>query len=150
MPASNKTKYVICNNKKILSMNNTEDKMNLLIIEDSPLIVERIQNIVSKFNEIIVIGSVDTVKEAEEKILGMKPDVIILDIHLQDGSGLGLQYLISSKGLDIKTVILTNYSSPILQEKSFEMGAKYFLDKSNDFEKLSDVLNEIIKDNLLC
>ncbi|HED06690.1 MAG TPA: response regulator transcription factor [Ignavibacteria bacterium] len=150
MPASNKTKYVICNNKKILSMNNTEDKMNLLIIEDSPLIVERIQNIVSKFNEISVIGSVDTVKEAEEKILGMKPDVIILDIHLQDGSGLGLQYLISSKGLDIKTVILTNYSSPILQEKSFEMGAKYFLDKSNDFEKLSDVLNEIIKDNLLC
>jgi len=124
--------------------------MNLLIIEDSPLIVERIQNIVSKFNEISVIGSVDTVKEAEEKILGMKPDVIILDIHLQDGSGLGLQYLISSKGLDIKTVILTNYSSPILQEKSFEMGAKYFLDKSNDFEKLSDVLNEIIKDNLLC
>lgn len=131
-------------------MNNTEDKIDLLIIEDSSLIVERIQNIVSKINEISVIGSVGTVKEAEEIILGEKPDVIILDIHLHDGSGLGLQYLINSKGLDIKTVILTNYSSPILQEKSFEMGAKYFLDKSSDFEKLSDVLNEIIKNSLLC
>lgn len=120
--------------------------MKLLIVEDSPLIVERIKKNISEIKELEIIGETGTVKEAEYLIKKEKPDIIILDIHLQGGSGLGIQYLIHSQKLNIKTVILTNYSSPILQEKSFELGAKYFLDKSRDFSKLKETLINIIED----
>ncbi len=120
--------------------------MKLLIIEDSPLIVDRIKKNISEIKQLKVIGDTATVKEAEYLIQKEKPNIIILDIHLQGGSGLSLQYMIHSKKLNIKTVILTNYSSPILQEKSFELGTKYFLDKSRDFEKLKDVLVKIIEE----
>ena len=91
-----------------------------------------------------IVGGVEYLKSSSPK--KEKPDIIILDIHLQGGSGLGIQYLIHSQKLNIKTVILTNYSSPILQEKSFELGAKYFLDKSRDFSKLKETLINIIED----
>jgi len=122
--------------------------MTLLIIEDSPLIVDRIKKIVIEIKEIEIIGDTGTVKEAESLIQKEKPDIIILDIHLQNGSGLSIQYLIHSHKLNIKTVILTNYFSPILEKKCFELGVKYFLDKSKDFSKLKEtIINIIEKEN---
>ncbi len=123
--------------------------MTLLIVEDSPLIVDRIRNNIAEINNLEVIGDVPTVKEAEHLIQTVKPDIIILDIHLQEGSGLSLLYMIHTKKLNVKTIILTNYSSPILKEKSFELGAKYFLDKSTDFSKLKDSISNIIEDKAI-
>ncbi len=65
-------------------------------------------------------------------------ELLITDIFLKSGSGMGVLQSANSLGLSCKRVVLTNYATADIRRRCLELGADRVFDKSNDIEALID------------
>jgi len=92
-----------------------------------------------------IAGIAHNAREAWLSIQKTKPDLTILDICLPDGSGIDVLRQIRTASLPTKVVIYTHYPYPQYQKRCLALGADYFFDKYNDYEKLFAVVGELVK-----
>ena len=76
------------------------------------------------------------------------PDVIILDLHLKQGTGFGVMRALASSTLKPRIIVLTNYDLPEYKNAAIALGATHFLDKARDYGRLPEVLHEICEAHL--
>jgi DNA-binding NarL/FixJ family response regulator len=117
--------------------------MNILIADDSTEIRKRIIDMLSEWTDITVVGQAENVSEAIERIHELKPDIIILDISMPGGSGIDVLEKIERNDKIPVVIILTNYPFPQYQKRCLDAGADFFFDKSNEFERVIEVLGAI-------
>ena len=67
---------------------------------------------------------------------GNQFDLVIVDIFLKSGSGLGVLRAASALPLRHNVVVLSNYATPDMRFKCLELGADQVFDKSNDIDAL--------------
>ena len=118
-------------------------KISLLIIDDSPLIKARIEDLL---DDIVVIKQQLIARSFAEGLFLVdiyRPEVILLDINLPDGNGLKNLYFLKQKYPTIKIIIITNQDNEKYSQQSLDFGAHCFLDKSYDFQKLPSIINDI-------
>jgi len=119
--------------------------MKVLIADDSEAVRERLAEMISEVPGAEVSGQVKDGEEAIRLIKEIKPDAVVLDIRMPKGSGIDvLKYIQNGPQPKPLVIILTNYPYPNYRKKCLAMGADYFIDKSADFEKVIEILEEII------
>ena len=111
--------------------------MRLVIADDSSMMRERIKNQIKDIDDVIVVGEASNGKIALEMVLEFDPDLIILDLNMPEMGGVEVLMKIKEIPVRTKVCILTNYSFPQYRSRCLAMGADYFLNKSEDFEKTS-------------
>jgi len=127
------------------NLNSSQDikVMNLIISDDSPVVRVRLSHILGELKNVNIVGEAEDVQKSIAIIEELKPDIVILDISMPGGSGLDVLKNIREKFLRTKVIILTNYSFPQYRKICMDSGADYFFDKSNEFDKVVDVLKEL-------
>ena len=65
-----------------------------------------------------------------------KFDLVIIDIFLKRGSGLGVLRQVSGLQHGAKLIVLSNYATPDMREKCLELGADEVFDKSDEIDAL--------------
>lgn len=127
--------------------NSYNKRLKILIVEDSPYIAARVRVLLSDEANHEFIGIARNVSRALSLISEKMPDVIVLDIHLEEEmsgfNGIDLLKTIRQDYPGIKVMMLTNFSELQYRHKCMELGAHYFFDKSNDFDKIPDTLKQI-------
>lgn len=125
----------------------TDDMVRVYLVEDSPIVRDFVIEAVSENPAVQVIGHAETEMDAIAGIMKGKPDVVILDIHLRKGNGLSV--LRSLKQMILPAfplvIVLTNYGVGHYQNRCMELGADYFLDKSTQFERVTELLAELAR-----
>jgi len=118
----------------------------ILIIEDEKILSEMYKFKLEKEGfEVFHAMEVDEAIETGKK---NKPDLVVLDILLPKESG--INYLIKIKDIedlkDVPVLVLSNFDDNETKSKSFELGAKDYLIKSNhDPKEIVDKIKELIK-----
>jgi DNA-binding LytR/AlgR family response regulator len=102
-----------------------------IIIEDEKPALDRLRGFLDNLPDIDIVDTTDSGKIAAALIDKLKPDLIFLDIHLSDISGIDLFYLISYKPLVIFTTAYNQYAI-----KAFELQAIDYLLKPFSQERL--------------
>ena len=118
-----------------------------MTVEDSPLITTRLQAIINEVGDVRFVGNAASVADALTLIEDQHPDVVFLDIRLGskgEKTGIDLLSVVSKKYPDITTVMLTNHSGERYRALCERQGAAFFLDKSQDFDKIPGTLNQIM------
>jgi len=118
--------------------------MRVYVVDDSPLVRERLVSLLSEVDGVDVVGSADN---AEEGIAGISitgPDVAILDIRMPSGSGISVLEEIKKRDDSPTVIMLTNYPYPQYRKKCMDAGADYFFDKSSEFYKVTEVLSRMV------
>jgi two-component system NarL family response regulator len=110
--------------------------MNILIVDDHVLFREGLCNVLSKQPDLQVIGEAGTAAEAVEKAFKLKPDLVLMDIGLPDGTGIDAMKAILAKLPETKVVILTMYESDDLLFSAIRFGAKGYIYKNIPVNKL--------------
>lgn len=110
--------------------------MDILIVDDHVLFREGLRSVLSKQPDLHVVGEAGTVVEAIEKGLELKPDLILMDIGLPDGSGIDAMKAILPELSETKVVILTMYESDDLLFSAIRHGAKGYIYKNTPVNKL--------------
>ena len=121
--------------------------MKVFIADDSDIVRERLKEMLSEISEVEIIGEAGDGEEAIKGILELHPDVVILDIRMPGGNGIDVLQAIKRGDPAPTVIMLTNYPYPQYRKKCMDLGADYFFDKSNEFEKVVEVLEQLIQDS---
>jgi DNA-binding response OmpR family regulator len=106
------------------------NEKKVLLIEDSALDIAMVTDMLSRHG--FAIESATTAKDGYAKAVSMKPDLILLDLMLPDGSGFDLcRKIRSQSGLGDKVLIVVLSIKNDLAdiEKAFEAGADDYVVK---------------------
>ncbi len=115
--------------------------MRVLLVEDSGVLARRITELIRRLPRVDLIGTVDTEADALQQVASSAPDVLILDLHLRDGSGFGvLRSLRRAHALRPKVVVLTGFDLPQYRREAEALGVDAFLNKSRDYDRLPVLL----------
>ena len=113
-------------------------QLKAFIVEDSPVIRENLVAALEEMAPIDVIGTADDEATAVTWLARSENrcDLVVVDIFLKSGSGLGVLKAASGAGLGTKLVVLSNYATPDMRRKCLELGADRVFDKSNEIDAL--------------
>jgi DNA-binding NarL/FixJ family response regulator len=119
----------------------------VLLVEDSVVLAERLAELIDPIADVELVGVVDTETDAIAAARRNPVDVIILDLHLRQGTGFGVLRALASLPRRPQVVVLTNYDLPEYENAAMRLGASYFLDKARDYDRLPQVLEELSQAN---
>jgi DNA-binding NarL/FixJ family response regulator len=120
--------------------------MRVLIADDSEFIVQRLTALLAHVRGVEIVDHVGTVGETSEAVRRLRPDAVILDMQMPGGSGIDVLEGMKKDRLTSTVIVLTNHPYAAYRKKCFQVGAKFFLDKSSEFEKVAEVLQGMIRD----
>jgi DNA-binding NarL/FixJ family response regulator len=115
------------------------------LVEDSPLIRE---NLIATLEELVPLEVVGTAEDEATAVRwlsqpGLAVNLVIVDIFLKGGSGLGVLRATQALAHDFKLVVLSNYATEDMRRKCQALGADRVFDKSTDIDALIDYCAEL-------
>ena len=114
--------------------------MKVFLVEDSPLVCERLVEIIEADGEHAVVGQAATYDDAVRGITATGPDVAIFDIKLARGNGIEALAEARRRRPGLIGIVMSNYATSQHMKASADAGAQYVLDKSADFERITTIL----------
>ena len=103
---------------------------NVLIVDDSDLLLDRLKKSLMDSNLNLRIDMAGTCREATDLFLNCFYETIILDINLPDGSGISLLREIKRLHPSTKVIMFTNYATSEFNKSCMEFGADHFFSKT--------------------
>ncbi|MET0645072.1 MAG: response regulator transcription factor [Pyrinomonadaceae bacterium] len=127
------------------SLTNVEGGVNMIfIVDDSKVLRDRLVSMLSEVEGIEVVGQAGNAAEAISGIRRLRPRVVVLDIQMPGGSGIEVLRTIKREAPPTVVVMLTNHTLAQYREKCMELGADYFLDKTRDLDKLTEIFQDLV------
>lgn len=127
-------------------MNSTEkNQYTLLHVEDSPEIQELVRYILTSRPSIKII-SAETVAEGVQQAKKHQPDLVLMDVHLPDGSGLDAlkQMQAFKETANIPVVALSSLATQLQIEEGLKEGFKYYITKPIDVPEFLETVDRIL------
>ncbi len=104
--------------------------LRVLVIDDHAIVREGLRRLVNRDEGIKIVGEAASKREAIAQISHHNPDVIVVDLHLPDGSGLEVVAWARSLSQSIGIVVLTMSNMPEHVLASMQSGASSHVDKT--------------------
>lgn len=113
-------------------------ELQTYIVEDSPLIREDLVATLEELSPVRVVGSADNESSALQWLLapGHAVDLVIIDLFLSSGSGLGVLRALAAPPSSRCLVVLSNYATPAMRSACLALGANGVFDKSTEIDAL--------------
>jgi DNA-binding NarL/FixJ family response regulator len=112
----------------------------ILVVDDYDLIVDRLIALLKELDGVGEVLAAYSYAGAVTTLGHKRPDIVLLDIHLPDRSGIELLDFIKSYHPSVRVIMISNQNNPHYRILCLEKGADYFIDKSNDFELLPGLI----------
>ena len=112
--------------------------LKTFIVDDSPVIRENLIATLEELGPVSVVGTAEDESTAVHWLSQQENqfDLVIVDIFLKKGTGLGVISAAQALAQKHKLVVLTNYATPDMRAKCLALGADKVFDKSNDIDTL--------------
>jgi CheY-like chemotaxis protein len=115
--------------------------VKLLIADDSALLRKSLVKLLQPMNIDFDILEASNIPATIDAITLYYPDILILDLHFPEGYGYEVMDYILNHDLDLVVIILTNLASKDNETRCYSKGANHFLDKTHEYDKLTDVIS---------
>ncbi len=115
--------------------------LRVLLVEDSRVLAERLRESLDGLDDVVVTGVVADESSAVAAVREQKPDVVVLDLQLKQGTGFGVVQKLGD--VRPRIIVFTNYVLPEYQRRARALGVEHFLNKSVDYERLPQLIQEI-------
>ena len=112
----------------------------VFLVEDSLAIRARLAATIRGIEGTELVGEAGTVGAAIDGIRATHPGAVILDLQLEDGSGLDVLKAVRPAAPALHIAVLTNYATDQHRRACMDAGAEYFLDKSSDFPRIREIV----------
>ncbi len=122
--------------------------INILLVDDHALFSKSLEIALSDYSEIEAFDSIKDISGLDNFIASEKPDIILMDISLKNiasEDGLELARQILSRYPEQRIVILSGYDLPVYRSEAKKIGAKGFINKNIEPEKLIVILSKIMQ-----
>ena len=116
------------------------EKIRVFLADDHKILRESLVILLSREENIEVIGEASDGQEAYKKIRELKPDIAILDISIPQLNGLDLAAKLRIEMPEVKIVILTMHKTEEFVRRALCTGVKGYVLKDNALEELIECI----------
>lgn len=120
----------------------------ILIADDNKAVRASLRSLLAANNELEVCGEADGGREAVQKALDLKPDLVILDIAMPDLSGLAAGQLIKQSLPDVRIVFLSVHEDKQWIQTAALIGARGYVTKSESSTVLLSAVDAVLQDQI--
>jgi len=117
-------------------------KPRIFVVEDHPVVRRGIESLIS--TEYQLVGSADDVSASIELIIERKPDLVLLDVHIEGGGGAAVVNGVKAVHPDIKYLVLSVSTSREDVVRMFQAGIDGYLVKTSDEQLLLGAIEQIL------
>ena len=106
------------------------------LVEDNPTIRDNLIPSLAEMADVRVVATAEGQREAVNWLgaNAASTDIVILDLFLAEGSGIGVLCEMAHKRLAVPVVVLTNYATEDIRERCKALGAAALFDKSRELD----------------
>ncbi|MCA9908101.1 MAG: response regulator transcription factor, partial [Anaerolineae bacterium] len=115
----------------------------LLLVEDHVLVRQSIRAFLQGA-ALEVVGEASTGTEAIQLAIELEPDLVIMDIHLPEMSGIEATRRIRQQCPNVRVIALTAYNEKAYQRALQDAGADGFVLKTAEFSELVNVIRQVM------
>ena len=114
--------------------------MNIFLVEDSRIVHQRLLGMLASVPGAHVAGHATGATEAIRAIGKSRPDIVVLDISLAQGTGFDVLRALRVQAPETKVFMLSNFATEPYRRLAADLGAQDFFDKSTEIDALRTAL----------
>ncbi len=125
-----------------------KSKRRVLVVDDHPIVREGLCDLINKEEDLIVCGGAKDIPQAIKAIKDLKPDVVTVDISLEDASGLELIKDIKAQFPSVPTLALSMHQESFYAERAVRAGAKGYITKQEATKNVITAIRQVLNGRL--
>lgn len=113
---------------------------SIFVVEDSALVRERLLEMLDALPDAQVVGVATRADKAIQDILAGHPDIVLLDVRLEQGSGFDVLRAVHEMAPDVDVYMLSGSATGPYRKLALRLGARGYFDKSTEFGRVREAL----------
>lgn len=124
-------------------MDSGSEDIRVMIVDDHEIVRRGIADVVDRADGLSVVAEAGSVAEALRRATLVRPDVILVDLQLPDGTGIDVIKQLAEVCPTTKPVVLTSFDDDSALAESLEAGALAYLLKNVRGAEITDVIKAV-------
>src|SRR5665213_198486 len=125
-----------------------KQKAKILLVDDHPLVREWLANLINQQSDLEICGDADSAPKAMQLIGTANPDVAIVDISMEGGSGLELIKNIKASHPNVMVIVLSMHDEALYGERALRAGARGYIMKREATKRVLQAVRCVLGGNL--
>lgn len=128
--------------------NRSHKRKKVLVVDDHPIVREGLSYLIDEEEDITVCGSAEDIPQAIKAIKNLKPDVVMVDISLENSSGLELIKDIKVQFPGLPILALSVHTETFYAERAIRAGAKGYITKQEATKRVITAIRTVLEGGL--
>lgn len=120
-------------------------KIRVLVVDDHPFFRTGIVHWINHQTELTCCGEAESIADTRNGVVSLKPDVVLLDLHLPDGDGLDLCGELSQADPQLRILCLTHRDENTFAHRALRAGARGYIMKSEATDRVLEGIRAVMK-----
>ena len=122
------------------SLSASDAQLGVFIVEDSPVVRARIEEMLAEIPGTFQAGHASAAEQAIRAIHDTHPDIVLLDMHLENGTGLDVLRAVHPQLPEIAFYMVSSFTPPFYRRAALRLGATAYFDKTCQMAELRHTL----------
>ena len=123
----------------------TNIRRRVLIVDDHPIVRQGLKRMIDAEADLEVCGEADSEPNARNAVRELDPDIVIVDLSLQDGDGLELVRAVHAHHPEVPMLVLSMHDEAIYAERMLAEGANGYIMKQAAADQLLTALRTVLQ-----
>ncbi len=120
----------------------------LMIVDDHPIVRRGLADLLSRKLQYDVEDGADNVADAMALVERLRPDLVIVDMSLNDCNGIELLKQIKDKYEDVRTLVWSMFDEKVFAERALQAGAMGYVNKREPVENMVQAVRQVLEGNV--
>jgi DNA-binding NarL/FixJ family response regulator len=123
--------------------------MRVVVADDHPVFRMGLCRLLESVPDVEVVGEAWDTASAVETVVGTRPDVVVMDLHMPGGGGVEAAQQIRRRTPDVRVLVLTMHSDAALVRRALRAGARGYVLKDASSEEILRALAAVHADQAI-
>ena len=119
-------------------------KRKILIVDDHPVVRSGLADLLAREPDIEVCGGADNVTDGLRQVEALRPDLVVVDISLNDSSGIELISELKDRHAGVKSLVWSMFDEKIFAERALRAGALGYINKREPIENMVRAVRQVL------
>ena len=134
--------------EEMLQRVGSEMRRSVYIVEDHPIFFDGLKGLLDRHGDFEVVGHATDVSQAKDEIPQRRPDLILLDLALPDGTGFDLIQYLKAVRPEQRMLVISGLDQSLYACRAVRMGAQGFLSKRMAASKAVEAMRVVAEGDL--